>query len=338
MCMATVICFVHAQRLRILNNFLFLCFGALLGWFANSWFDGVPAIQIIKPAAQITPPVVLQKTAKTLAIPAPIIKPQVAVDDYAPEHLMRKSKVAIQAGEYKQALIHIEDLLAQVQNVYPTRQIEKLFIGIAQHYLAQLGDNNPQAKIAFLGRAIDILPNELQFHHQLAQIFLSLEKYQQVQYQLSFLVNDINWKPQFDKLQAQLDYARIFEQGDIEIPLIKLTNAWHIEVVIDGKVARFILDTGASSSVVSEHLMSDNYQNLGKVVLSTANGTLDSFRAEIGEFSVGDITQKSFPVVVLPKAKLPADIDGLLGLDWLSNFDFVIDKKNSLLRLTPNVN
>jgi hypothetical protein len=50
---------------------------------------------------------------------------------------------------------------------------------------------------------------------------------------------------------------------------------------------------------------------------------------------VGAITKQNFPIVVLPREKLPHNVDGLLGLDWLQDFHFIIDKKNALLRLTP---
>ncbi|MBE8190512.1 MAG: clan AA aspartic protease [Candidatus Thioglobus sp.] len=155
---------------------------------------------------------------------------------------------------------------------------------------------------------------------------------------MSFLANNINWKPQFDKLQAQLNYALIFQQGEVAIPLIKLPRAWHIKVLVNGVAARFILDTGATTTVVNENLIGNNYKHLGKITISTANGLAEAFQAEISDFTIGEIIKKSFIVVVTNKAKLPAGIDGLLGLDWLSNFDFVIDEKNSLLRLSAKVN
>jgi hypothetical protein len=80
---------------------------------------------------------------------------------------------------------------------------------------------------------------------------LTLEKYSQVQYQLSFLANNIKWKAQFDQLKAQLNYAETFQQGDIEIPLIALPNAWHINVTIDYTPAQLVLDTGASITTLS---------------------------------------------------------------------------------------
>ncbi len=339
--MATVIYFVPVLTLKTSSNVLALLLGALLGWFANQQFSTTSITPAVQSTQIITQPAqVVKSSTELLSIPVASTpeKSPVVIDNYAPEYLMRQSQTAIKNADYQQALIHIENLLAQVQDRYPWADIEQMFIKTVRHYLAQLGDNNIAQKINILNKAIDVLPNELQFHYQLAQLFLALKDYSQAQYELSFLVNNSNWKSQFDKLQAQLYYAQIFQQGDIEIPLIKLTNVWHIEVFIDGAPARFILDTGASVTVVSDALIAPNYQRLGKITLSTANGTLEAFKVAVKTLLVGGISKNSFPVVVLPATKLPADVDGLLGLDWLANFDFVIDKKNAVLRLTPVVN
>ncbi|MDC9715066.1 MAG: retropepsin-like aspartic protease [Gammaproteobacteria bacterium] len=322
--------------------------GALVGWFANGYWH-----RVVTTVTKIQKPVAVEKAwVEIPCIPEPVQSPQNpqasqasknsqsanVIDIYAPEVLMVRSKIAIGKGDYATALIHLEDLLTQVQDIYPQKSIELMFVNISKRYIEQLGSNQPQQTIDFLNRVINILPNYLEFHYLLAQLFLTLENYSQVQHQLSFLANNIQWKVQFDQLQAQLNYAQIFQQGEITIPLIRLTNAWHIDVMVDNAPARLILDTGASITTLSEHLMTDNYQSLGAVTLSTANGTLPAFRVNIDTFSVGAVIKRNFPVVILPKEKLPHNIDGLLGLDWLSQFNFVIDKKNALLHLTPAVN
>ncbi|CAC9444085.1 hypothetical protein [uncultured Gammaproteobacteria bacterium] len=328
-------------------RFLFILgLGALVGWFASGYWHKTTTIveKIQKPV------VVVEKVwVETPCTPEPAQtsqKPQSIqnskstniVDIYTPKVLMTHSEAAISEGDYATALIHLEDLLAQVQDIYPQQFVEAIFVNISKRYIEQLGVNQPQQMIDFLNRVINILPDYLEFRYLLAQLFLTLEDYSQVQHQLSFLVNNIQWKAQLNQLQAQLNYAQIFQQGEIEIPLIRRTNAWHINVMVDNNPARLILDTGASITTLSEHLIADNYQSLGAVTLSTANGVLSAFRVNINSLSVGIVNKKNFPIVVLPKGKLPHDIDGLLGLDWLSQFSFVIDKKNALLRLTPTVN
>ncbi|CAB5500877.1 hypothetical protein THERMOT_1654 [Bathymodiolus thermophilus thioautotrophic gill symbiont] len=326
-----------------------LSLGILIGWFVNGyWYNATTVIVAKTQKPTITPKqstvalkqpaVVVKKVlAEAPQVSAPMPHPQsINVSDaYAPKVLIERSKVAIDKGDYITALTHLEDLLVQVQDLYPRAFVETLYVNTSKQYIQKLGDNQPQQTIDFLNSAINVLPNYLEFHYLLAQLFLTLEQYSQVQYQLSFLANNIKWKVQFDRLQAQLDYIKTFQQGDIEIPLIALPNAWHINVMIDNTPAQLVLDTGASITTLSAHLVADSYQSLGDIILSTANGTLSAFKVNIDTFSVGAITKQNFPVVVLPKEKLPQDVDGLLGLDWLQDFNFIIDKKNALLRLTP---
>ncbi|WP_201340401.1 retroviral-like aspartic protease family protein [Isorropodon fossajaponicum symbiont] len=80
----------------------------------------------------------------------------------------------------------------------------------------------------------------------------------------------------------------------------------------------------------------ESFNQAEKITLSTANGTITAHKINIKEFTVGAITKQDFLIAVLPQAKLPSNIDGLLGTDWLQAFYFVIDKKQLLLRLTPH--
>lgn len=251
--------------------------------------------------------------------------------------LIKQSKLDIARGEYMLALESIEQVLAQVQQDFTDKTLKQLFINTSKAYLQKLGDDNNTEKKHFLLTAVHVLPDYLQFRYLLGELLISLEDYEGAAYQLRFLADNVRWKKQFYTLKNAINYHKNFAQGDIEIPLIQQKNAWHIQVRVDGTTARLILDTGASITTLGAHLIRDDYQRLGNIVLSTANGKTDAVQVNLNTLSVGKVIKQQFPVVVLPKKKLPAGIDGLLGLDWLSSFEFVIDKSHSVLRLTPIV-
>lgn len=342
--MATAIYFATALLLKILikNNLLILLLGAALGWVGHSyWASPIIVVKDAKPSV-FPAPVAADKTIinKNLALPKPknavktIIKSNTLSTQNTAIMLIRKSKTYIEKQNYLLALNTIEEVLAQVQNDYPQADLEQFFIDTSQLYLQQLGDTNAIAVNDFLFQAIHILPNYLQFRYLLGRSLLDLGDEYGARYQLEFLANNQRWKTQFERLKNAINYAKIFQQGDIKIPLIKAQNAWHINAMVDNKPARLIVDTGASVTTLSERLVGQNYARLNKIVLSTANGKTNAFKINIGTLSVGDITQHKFPIVALPESKLPANIDGLLGLDWLSKFHFVIDAPNAILRLS----
>lgn len=323
-----------------------LLLGIGVGWMAHDYWTPNVITTIKQSASSAAIPTIITKVIdKPNVFIAPVrienptsptdTKPTQQADYNSAFALIRQSKIAIAKGDYFSALEYVELVLAQVQDDYPQEDLEQFFIEISDEYLQQLGDTDAVAVNEFLLKAANILPDYLQFRYLLGQSLLALGDSEGADYQLSFLANNKRWQTQFQQLKSAIKYVRIFQQGDVEIPLIKAKNAWHITVVVDDIPARFILDTGASITTLSEHLVGDNYVRSNKITLSTANGTTNGFKINIATLSVGDITLNQFPIVALPKAKLPANIDGLLGLDWLSKFHFVIDAKNAILRLTP---
>ncbi|WXU00879.1 MAG: hypothetical protein Ctma_1614 [Catillopecten margaritatus gill symbiont] len=311
---------------------LVLLVGVYFGWQAHEYFSE-PKI-VAKIVKQNTLKPLVKKVFEKTPITTQVSKSEATIS--LAIQLIRQSKIDKNNGQYISALNAIEVVLGMVQDDYPQVELEQLFINISALYLAQLGDTNAIQKQDFLLNAVNVLPNYLQFHYLLGQLLLEEQDYESARYHLDFLANHRRWKKQFDTLENAINYAEIFEQGEIKIPLIKQPNAWHIKAIIDGKTARLILDTGASITTLGAHLVDINYPHLSEITLSTANGKINAFRVNIRNFSIDGVNKYQFPVVILPQRKLPSNIDGLLGLDWLSNFNFVIDKKNSVLQLTPN--
>lgn len=312
-----------------MSKILILLLGFVSGYAFNS-FIGTQKSEIIpKKDSKVT----LKKIVKIKPI-VTIIDSIKIVDKYTPQNLLNSSLEYIEQENYPQAIGSLENLLTQVQDKYPQKYIEDIFVNTVNSYLSQIGDNKPLKKIDIIENALNFLPNNLNYHLILAQLFLTLEDYDSANYQASFLNYQSNWKQAFDKIISQINYAKVFKQGDIKIPLYKKSNSWHIKVQIDGVLANFIVDTGASITTISEHLVGANYSKLSTITLSTANGKIKSYTVKIKNFAIGGFIENELKVAVLPQKVLPQNIDGLLGLDWLEQFYFVIDAQNSSLNLT----
>lgn len=103
-----------------------------------------------------------------------------------------------------------------------------------------------------------------------------------------------------------------------------------LDLTIDGKPARFLLDTGASNSAVSQ----ESAERLGlrrdakRVVrMTTFSARTTNWGTEPVTLSFGTLTLEpgSLLLVVPLASMLPFHIDGLLGADLLSRFDVDID-------------
>ncbi|MEB3279630.1 MAG: retropepsin-like aspartic protease [Lyngbya sp.] len=135
-------------------------------------------------------------------------------------------------------------------------------------------------------------------------------------------------------------------QATVKLERIPESFVYTVPVVLGGKTQRFLLDTGASNSILSEPIV----QQLG-LTGTTLPGDLLAY------FVVGDdcsnikATLHSLPAITvdaatvegmngmgLPKTAIPGDVAGVLGLDFLKGFDVLINPKDSSLQLLPRSN
>ena len=103
-------------------------------------------------------------------------------------------------------------------------------------------------------------------------------------------------------------------------------------ILVDGLInrehpARFILDTGASSVVISTALASragiEDSGKLTPVFVQTAGGIVNAFPSRLSEIAIGDVTVADMPVLVCDT--MGNDVDGLLGINFLRRFHVTLD-------------
>lgn len=125
---------------------------------------------------------------------------------------------------------------------------------------------------------------------------------------------------------------------EVQVPLIPVSGGnFLVDVLLDGRVkARLMLDTGASFITLSEEIG----QKLG--VFSSGSSAEMPFNTAGGEewmplvalqtVSAGDAQSQ---LVEASIAKHIKDIDGLLGMSFLGDYRFEIDRTNKLMTLKP---
>ena len=139
----------------------------------------------------------------------------------------------------------------------------------------------------------------------------------------------------------------------IEVPINIISiegDGFHLiaEGLINGKSARFVVDTGASRTVFDkERILAyiDNPEFNEKEGLSAGIGGTDisSFIFKLEELSFGELSVKDYQAVAMDLSnvnnsyamlKIPP-VDGVLGGDLLSKHQAVISYKLKKMRLTP---
>ena len=108
----------------------------------------------------------------------------------------------------------------------------------------------------------------------------------------------------------------------------------------DSSKVKFIFDTGASYTTISSEIASRlgiSTDNADKIKIMTGSGYIDAPKVTIKKISVNGLTAYNVPALVadLPihNTGMAGDIAGLLGLSYLNNYKFTVDKKNNRITL-----
>ena len=110
-----------------------------------------------------------------------------------------------------------------------------------------------------------------------------------------------------------------------------------ITVTIEGKKCRFLVDTGASKSVIDKHFYETKLGRKLKVLKQETTGlhstVMESYMGNIAKLHIGELSISKYAVAAVDlshvnttykKMKIKK-IDGILGSDILNNHQVVID-------------
>ena len=129
------------------------------------------------------------------------------------------------------------------------------------------------------------------------------------------------------------------DNSEIKIPLQVLGNQFVAEADVGGsRPLRLLLDTGASSTVINnqtaEFLLADIPQFFSfsgsTTRINTANGVAQSRIFRLERLRIQPLSMTNMRILDAPMGSGDY-FDGLLGMDFLGQYTFKIDRKNALL-------
>ncbi len=208
-----------------------------------------------------------------------------------------------------------------------------------KHYLSSLSDkpalvdNEFTWLIAQLEALQNFRQNDGELHLALAGLYLQVEDAYQAQYHALMAANDPVAQKRAEEILAKLNGKPVTDE--LAIPLLRFGNQFLVNVSIEGHSANLLLDTGASLSGVAKSYAA-KYPSIVKATkpirLNTASGTEDSYLFTVENLSFGSLVFSQHILALLPMNSAE-EFDGLLGVDILGRFDFVIDQDAAVLRL-----
>ncbi len=189
-----------------------------------------------------------------------------------------------------------------------------------------------------LNDLIRLTPDNGELHLRLANMHLDEKDKELAQYHALMAANQVNTRARAETLLILISgdgLNNVASGEEVTLALQRFGKQFLVPVTIDGFSARLLLDTGASISGLTATFVERHYSlvnNTKPIKLNTASGSVDTYL-----FVVNNLTLASLEFTRHMLARLPMDnanqFDGLLGVDILGRFEFVIDQEKAELRL-----
>lgn len=260
---------------------------------------------------------------------------RVLLGERAPFHFLYSATyLALGDFERAQRALHEAARLDPGSSGQAAAQMRQL-IDTAGRQLPQ--QTNGHRLAALLQEALRLEPDCAAYHHRLGLLYLqqgnpaaasaSLGRAMQLD---SSLVGPLS-----ALLQQVRD--RLDDRLQARIPFQRANDILFVNVTINGQpqASRFILDTGASHTVIARALA----DQLGiqipaqapQVWIQTANNRTLATRVTLDSVNLGGAVVRNVPALVMDTL---GDVDGLLGLSFLKFFNVAIEQQEGYVTLT----
>jgi len=186
-------------------------------------------------------------------------------------------------------------------------------------------------------KAVELEPDYGRHYLNLAQRYLDLGNTKDAINTLETARFDSSISIEIDNMLAAIRQQKPVDfSSAYKIPLTRKGHQYYAQVRINGEYdTTWLLDTGASVSAITPETLSSlpvNVSEEGQAWFNTAAGMVNAKTVVINGLEIANIHIDRMKVGVLDLAS-GGHFDGLLGMDFLRQFNFYLDQSNNVLYL-----
>jgi clan AA aspartic protease (TIGR02281 family) len=126
--------------------------------------------------------------------------------------------------------------------------------------------------------------------------------------------------------------------ASISVPLERLGSLFVVTIQInETRLAKLILDTGASHTILSHAIARElglfSRRPVASVTMHTVGGSVQADMVQVDSIRIGGAEVRNSIVAIHDLPDAPSDVEGLLGLSVLHQFEVTLDTARSRLHL-----
>lgn len=260
-------------------------------------------------------------------------------DAYDAEVLMLQAQLYHILARYLEALSKAYDAKIYGDQNIEQETINRFIAETIDEYEKQLVDKKEwDALVALYSLVVekDYSEHQSSYYYKLAQAQFKLGDYYNASASLSQIIGHPLWHRKAQYFQQTIEKF-IAGDGIIAIPVKRIDphKFLVIATINDAIEAELLIDTGASLSVIKEKFVEEielPVKDEEPLKLTTVSDVVEARTIKLDSFGINEVkfADMSIGVTEMPEGFLP---DGLLGMDFLSKFEFNLDQEALTLYL-----
>jgi clan AA aspartic protease (TIGR02281 family) len=267
------------------------------------------------------------------------------------DFLLLEAKLKVKTTLLSDAIAHYYYLLRNPMTAAQQDEIEQQIEQLSQNTIKQLRHNYSWNILAmFVEPLLQLEPNNRLYILSLAMAYAELFQEGLMENVLASLdfndpdaqrIRNIIVAQQISPVNGESDESDDLDAGETNanlgrpIPLKQFGDQYVVAAKLSSNPVALLIDTGASVTAISKQYfdrLSNRYKinYLGRFSIGTAGGSIMAPIYQFQELTINHVTVENLPVVILPMQSIE-NADGLLGMNFLREFDFKIDQRQSVM-------
>ncbi|WP_051275243.1 retropepsin-like aspartic protease family protein [Aestuariibacter salexigens] len=280
---------------------------------------------------------------------------QTAIHAYLQQHpqdidaLLIEAELIAATEPLSEAIEHYYSLLSLPLSQSQDTQIRQRIITLTDEAIARLSDARAWDVLAmFVEPLVQLDPTERRYILALAQAYGQQSQFTLMENTLASLMpNDHDAQRLREALIPKSEEQIVSNRRPVAeitpkprkqgIALTRIGDQFLVNAKLNSSGVTLLIDTGASASAITQQHFetlprSERGTFIGRFTINTAAGQIVAPMYRMATLSIGRYSVNNTTVMILPLDDLGV-ADGLLGMNFLKEFDFRIDQSNALLYL-----